>query len=73
MLILSSSGLAPQFPGLLRACAASDTVPLGEGRTVSVNPGDVVFCSFYNAQRNVSAPDNIPKVSIQTHMLSIAR
>lgn len=48
------SGLAPQFPGLLRQAAVTDTVDLGDGRKVDVRAGDLIFSSFYNAQHNVS-------------------
>ncbi|KAK7695141.1 hypothetical protein QCA50_002331 [Cerrena zonata] len=44
--------LAPQFPGLLRQAAVTDTVDLGDGRKVDVRAGDLIFSSFYNAQHN---------------------
>ncbi|KAI0081382.1 heme peroxidase [Panus rudis PR-1116 ss-1] len=45
--------LNPQFAGLLRVAVGSDSIPLGEGRSpVDVQPGDIIFNSFRNAQLN---------------------
>ncbi|KAH8099451.1 heme peroxidase [Cristinia sonorae] len=44
--------LNPQFAGLLRVSAVADTIPLGNGNSVSVQPGDIIFNSFRNAQTN---------------------
>ncbi|CAL1694713.1 unnamed protein product [Somion occarium] len=45
--------LAPQFPGLLRVAVKPDQVPLGAGLPpLAVQPGDIIFSSYFNAQRN---------------------
>jgi len=65
--------LNPQFAGLLRIAVGADKVELGEGRPpVEVVPGDIIFSSFKNAQKNpVDFPDPLkvnprrPKESYQ--------
>ncbi|KAI0079537.1 heme peroxidase [Panus rudis PR-1116 ss-1] len=50
--------LAPQFPGLLRVAAKADSIPLGDDLpNLAVQPGDIIFSSFFNAQRN---PNDFP-------------
>ncbi|KAI0071441.1 heme peroxidase [Panus rudis PR-1116 ss-1] len=44
--------LNPQFAALLRFVVAPDTIPLGDGRSVGVQPGDMIVNSFRNAQSN---------------------
>lgn len=44
--------LRPQISTLLREVKQPDTIPLGDGRTVSVQPGDVVYNSVKNAHLN---------------------
>lgn len=55
----SMTGLNPQFAGLLRVSTVADNIPLGHGKpSLSVQPGDIIFNSFRNAQTNpVDFPD----------------
>ena len=53
LIMISLTGLNPQFAGLLRVSTVADTIPLGNGKPpVSVQPGDIIFSSFRNAQTN---------------------
>ncbi|TCD62866.1 hypothetical protein EIP91_006272 [Steccherinum ochraceum] len=50
--------LNPQFAGLLRVSVVNDSIPLGNGRApVTVQPGDIIFNSYRNAQLN---PNDFP-------------
>jgi linoleate 10R-lipoxygenase len=60
--IKEAQRLAPQFPGLLRKSEAKEPVRVSQGsgkKDVVIQPGQLVYGSYYSAHTNVSLPPSL--------------